>query len=463
MQQNKRRFTRILSLVVVASLGMTLFSGCGFKEDVQTYRVNLEVWGIFDDSDAYTQAFSDYRKINPYVGDIVYRKLSVDTYKQDLLDALAAGKGPDVFMIRNVWLPDFQDKVVAAPDYIVDERTFRNQFVDVVADDFIGSDGKMYGFPLSVDSLALYYNKDLLNAAGIGAPPATWEEFATDAQFLSKVDAFGNITQSGAAMGTSYNINRSTDILTALLLQRGVPLWSKERKEVDLGGRTGEEVLDFYTRFASVSSPLYSWNPRMHYSIDAFYEGQVGMMVNYSWHYATLKRKNAKLNFGVAPLPRFSDSLPRNYANYWGFVVAKNKYYDPSVANAAQQNQLRVHESWQLMKFLALAGAEKKMVLRNGITGNTKEFPLASDPTQMYLEKTQKPAARRDLVEAQKNDPFLGPFAEGNLNAKGWYQFDAEAVEGVLADMINSVNLGQNTIHNALELAQTRISRLMRR
>ena len=41
----------------------------------------------------------------------------------------------------------------------------------MVATDFMGPDKKIYGAPLSVDSLALYYNKDIFTAAGINEIP----------------------------------------------------------------------------------------------------------------------------------------------------------------------------------------------------------------------------------------------------------------------------------------------------
>lgn len=455
------KHTRTLSLLSLVVASAVFLSGCGFKQPTQSYKTKLEIWGSFDDSDAYGDIIGAYRKINPYVEDITYRKLSADTYKQDLLDALAAGKGPDVFLIRNSWLPDFADKVEAAPEYITDERSFRETFVDVVADDFLGPDRKIYGAPLSVNSLALYYNKDLFNAAGITTPPRTWDEFSEDVRKLSKIDAFGNIVQSGAAFGTSYNINRSTDILTALLFQRGLSFWDPVSHDVQLTGQP-EGVADFYTRFASIQSPVYTWNPGMHYSVDAFYETRTAMMINYSWQHSTLKRKNAKLNFGVAPLPQFSDGKPANAANYWGFVVSKNKAFDSSVSDPNTQNKLRIHEAWQLLKYLTFPN-KGTVTLRNGLTGATKDFPMPIDPAKQYLIDTQQPAARRDLLELQKNDPILGPFVEGNLIAKSWYQRNPEAIEGALAEAIHSINTGRGTIRAALEVAQSRINQIMRK
>lgn len=453
-----KKIRKIIASVLVLTSSVML-SGCGFKDNSETYAVKLEVWGVFDDSDAYGNIFSDYRKINPYVKEINYKKFNVDTYKQDLLDALASGKGPDIFLIRNSWMPAFEDKVVAAPATFADERGFREAFADVVASDFMGRDKKIYGAPLSVDSLGLYYNKDIFNAAGILTPPSTWEEFARDAALLNKIDSFGNIIQSGAAMGTAYNINRSTDVLAAMMLQSGVPFESPDGKGIDF--RNGSPALAFYTQFADSQSVNYAWNGSQHYSLDAFYEGQAAMMINYSWQYETLKHKNAKLNIGVAPLPQFAQGVKSNYANYWGYVVAKNKSFGPEVTDTVRQDKLRVHEAWEFLKYLTMPNG-KTMTLYNGVSGTSKEFPIAIDPAQVYLTNTKKPAARRDLIEMQRRDLVFGPFAEGNIIAKNWKQADPEAVESVFAEMIDSVNRGAATVQNALSVAENRAGYLIR-
>lgn len=453
-----------------------LFSGC-FKSNNPQYKVNLEVWGVFDSSDVLDQLAGEYKKINPHVGEIRYRKFTVDSYKKDLIDALASGQGPDIFLINNTWLPSFQDKVEPSSDVILGEKQFRDNFVDVVVNDFL-LNGKIYAVPLSVDSLALYYNKDLLNSQGITSPPKTWEEFNDDVRKLVRIDQFDNITQAGAAVGTAYNINRSTDLLGLLMFQNGVKMVDEGKtgatfdKTINRGSegvKAGENALEFYTQFARKNASIYTWNPRMHYSIDSFYEGTTAMMINYSWHYTTIKNKNSKLNFAVAPVPQLDPENPSNYANYWGFTVSKNKILSQDQKNKAKENgltesnynQIRLVEAWQFIKYLGINN-NKNITLYNGITGNSQAFAIQDDPAEVYLKETAKPAARRDLIEKQKNDPILGPFAYGNLIAKSWYQKDPETTEQILAETINSVNLGEKTIYEALKLASSRITQLMK-
>jgi multiple sugar transport system substrate-binding protein len=464
-----KKFFSLLA-IVLATLSL---SGCIFKKAApENYQVKLEVWGIFDDSDAYTEVLGAYRKINPYVGEINYRKLPLETYKDDLLNALAAGNGPDIFMIRNSWRGAFEDKIAPAPDYLMNEKQYRDTFVDVVANDFINN-GKIYGASLSADSLALYYNKDLFNAAGIVDPPATWEELLNDVSKLNRVDQFGNINQSAVALGTAYNINRSMDLLTVLMFQMGGGILQPSfGKHIEFTDENSRRALEFYTQFARIGSNAYAWNPSLHYSIDTFYEGTLGMMINYSWHFATIKQKNAKLNFAVAPLPQFAGTAPINLANYWGFAVAKNKATEDVPGQTAsqtavkpdseKQNYLRIHEAWQLLNYLTLPHPGNKLTLQNGIAGTTKDFTLSFDPAKKYLEKTQKPAARRDLIEEQKNNLRLAPFATGNLIAKNWYQGNIELVEAIFAEMIDAVNKGEKSVYDALTITTNRVNVLTR-
>lgn len=454
----RKFFVRSLSLCFLVGSVFTL-SGCGLRQRDTSYRMNLEVWGVFDDSDAFQQIVGKYKELNPNIGAITYRKFDVDTYRQDLLDALASGNGPDIFMVRNSWTPAFSDKVVAVPDGLIDERTYRNTFVDTVSDDFISKEGKIIGSALSVDSLALYYNKDLLGAAGIAEAPITWEEFQNDVRLLTQINSFGEIVQSGAALGTAANINRSTDVLSAILLQNGVLVPRGKSNELRLASSSGANALSFYTQFANPTTSLYTWNPAMHYSIDAFYEGTAAMMVNYSWHYETIKRKNSKLNFAVAPLPQPGGAQPFNFPNYWGFVVAKNKTAPEGTSDAAAYSAARIFDAWQFLKYVTFPN-NGTVRLQNPVSGNSKDFQTNFDPAAAYLERTGKPAARRDIVEKQKTDPVLGPFADGNLVARSWRQTDPESIERILGEMITSVNLGESNVQQALSTAEARINRL---
>jgi len=461
----KIKFKPAVSFFLI--LGVLALSGCGCKEsNPKKYRINLEVWGFADDSSVFPEIFENYKKINSNIESIEYKKLSADTYEKELIEAMAAGQGPDVFLLHNTWLPKFQDKIVSAPQEVLNEQKLRKDFVDVVADDFL-SDGKVWAAPLSVDCLGLYYNKDLFNAASITAPPKNWSEFITDVEKLTKIEGNGQISRSGAALGTAYNINRSTDILSMLMLQSGTKMVADDGSinfnQIQMvNGKmisSGENALTFYTDFARSGSSKYSWNRDMHYSIDAFSEGNLGMMFNYSWHVDTIKSKSPKLNFAAVSIPQFAEGIPVNYANYWAYGVAKNKISAKNSTNVT--NDIRAEEAWKFLAYLATK-SETPIEIKRSVAGTTQTANSNYDPASVYAKNTGKPAARRDLIEIQKSDPKIGAFAEGNLIAKSWRQVDPEAIETIFSEMIDKVNRGQLTVHEALETAAARAGQLIR-
>lgn len=426
--------TKLVSLLILPVFFSGLFAGLSPCKEKQPPAATLEFWSVFDDSDVYQPLITEFKTQYPYIT-INYYKKSVSSYEKDLIDALAAGRGPDIFSIHNTWLPKHEDKLAAAPDALITPQKFKEVFVDVAAQDFIDG-GKVYAFPWAVDTLTLFYNKDLLNSAGIVSPPQTWAEFNTDVEKLVRRDAKNNILQAGAALGTARNINRSTDILAALMLQSGAKMVSDDKNyatfEQTISSGVGEsfnpgqQALLYYTNFANPTKRVYTWNQYQHYSLDAFIEGKAAMTLNYAYQIPVIKARSPHLNFGVAALPQISQTGTKvNFANYWGQAVAKNSQYQAY--------------AWQFLAWLA--GAE---------------------PQKKYLAAAQKPSARRDLIEAQKSDETLGIFAEQALSAKSWWEIDSSAIEQIFADMIESVVSGSAAADDALRAASQRVTLLMR-
>ncbi len=418
----------ILIPILIFGLAAT-FPGCKEKGPK---KAELEFWGVFDDSDVFRPLISDFSRGFAQIK-IKYYKKNYQTYEQDLLEAMASGRGPDIFMMHHTWLPRYEDKIIAAPSKLLPLKEFKDSFADVVINDFVKG-SYITAIPLSIDTLALYYNKDIFNNSGIPQPPATWEELLTDVEKTTVKDDRGNIIRGGAALGTARNVNRSTDILSLLMLQSGAQMVNPERtkaifnQSVDFEGERyypGERALEFYTDFANPLKSVYAWNTRMHYSIDAFYEGKVAMMLNYSYHLPTIQARSPYLNFAVAPMPQIKTATQDvNYANYWGLAVSRNS--------------LSSETAWQFIIWLT-----------------------QKENAQKYLYATRKPPARRDLILWQKDDPDLGIFAEQVLTAHSWYQVDNSAIETILADVIESVVLGEATVEDAINKAVSQVTLLM--
>ncbi|KKU82299.1 MAG: hypothetical protein UY09_C0018G0001, partial [Parcubacteria group bacterium GW2011_GWA2_47_8] len=88
-------------------------------------------------------------------------------------------------------------------------------------------------------------------------------------------------------------------------------------------------------------------------------------------------------------------------------------------------------------------------------------FMAQKDITQAYLTKTQRPTARKDLVNWQRSDPYLGVFALQSLTAHSWRQPDNDVVDKLFNEMINAVNLQNKTPQEALEAASKELNLLV--
>ncbi|MCC6563773.1 extracellular solute-binding protein, partial [Candidatus Uhrbacteria bacterium] len=365
----QRFFKRLLGVVVLLSLAG---QGCtrALSPETQTAArpVTLRLWAVIDDFDIYQQAVTAFRRDHPNVS-IDYRRLRIEEYESELLNALAEDRGPDIFLIHNTWTNKYSTKIVPMPrttrtayrvttqglkkettwelrsEPTISLKEFRDSFADAVSYDLLrnvkiaaeGQPGdfqdRPMGVPIGLDTLALYYNKDILNAANIPTPPENWTQFADQVRKITRLDSQGNILQSAAAIGTAYNVERSIDILTALMLQNGTEMATADggpsfhRMPVALQASREEppsyQATTFYTDFANPTKDVYTWNANQPASLDAFIQGRTAFFFGYSYHYDTIRSRAPRLNLGLSQLPQIEGNPAKNVANYWYWAVSK--------------------------------------------------------------------------------------------------------------------------------------------
>ena len=454
------KFKRFISGIMVIS-SLLVLPGCGgptAAEVAATKGVTLNIWRVFDDDSTFKSAMSAYQAIHPNVS-FKYRTLRFDEYEDELIRAFAEGNGPDIFSLHNTWIGKYEDLILPLPTSLtipysevrgtvkketvvtlkeeptLSMRALKTNFLDVVAEDVVRSyqpnpkkeaADVIFGLPLSVDTLALFYNKDLFNAASIAQPPLTWTTFQEDVQKLTSLSAADSITQSGAALGTAENIERSFDILSVLMMQNGTDMTS-DRGTATFGTPDAEKTLPgadavrFYTDFANPLKAVYSWNKDQPSSFDAFTSGKTAMFLGYSYHLPLIRARAPKLNVGIASLPQISEGRTVNFANYWVETVAKST----KSSNWA----------WDFIQFA------------------TKEAQAKT-----YLEKAQKPPALRSLIESQLESEDLSIFASQLLTAKSWYKGDdVQVAEAAFTELINDTLSGIE-IQDAIRTAQNKVN-----
>ena len=448
------RFKFILAISLAGIFLITSGQNCGGpsedKGPSKLTPVNLTYWRVKEDSSSFSDLISGFQQIYPHVS-ITYKQLRPEVYEEELLNAWARDKGPDLFSIPSTWLGKYQDMILPIPlgaeiqmkrevivgtfkkavrvetkiERIYNLMELKKAFVDIVPEEIL-IDGNIYGLPMAMDILALYYNREMLNNAGIVHPPATWPEFIEDVRVLTFQDREGNFIQAGASLGGAENTRYGVDILSLLMLQNETPMVEGgnaafNRPAPSIPGEApyfpGVAALEFYTDFANPLKEIYTWNEDMPDSLDAFTGARCAFFFGYSSDLALIRALGPKLAFDITPVPQISGSLKKvNFANYWLETVSKKTAHP--------------HEAWAFLNYISRAQ-------------NAKSF----------LDKVGYPTAHRDLISQQLKNIELAPFTEGVLTAKTWYHGkNYTLVEEAFKEMIKDVLLGRKeTIKEAVD------------
>ncbi len=432
--------TILLALLLLAGFRCTLFPQKA-KEAVKPVVLNW--WRVTDGPDTVSDIINKFQQQYSHIK-INYQQFRPEEYEQALLEAWAEDRGPDIFSIPNTWLGKYQTKILLMPPKMTLSREvltgtikkeyrvlteqkkgltlpdLKNNFVDVVAKD-VYQNNQVWGLPMSLDTLALYFNRDLLNQAKIVEPPKNWDEFIIDTKLLTLLDSQGRIIQSGVALGTANNIPNAADVLSALMLQNGTTMATSGHAVFNLPSPDdptylpGEEALRFYTDFANPAKETYAWNKDMPEALDAFTQGKTAFYIGYASDLLKIRNTAPTLNFDLTKLPQINGSLKEaNFANYWVETVSKKTKY--------------LNEAWAFVIFATDAQNVKS-----------------------YLDRAKKPTAQRALIKAQLDDFDLEPFASQVLIAESWYQGrNWLAAEKAIKNMINDVAQGRRNVKEAI-------------
>jgi len=442
MEPNKNLFQNLSKpqlivigvIVAVILIFIGIFTGVlpGLKtQEVPPPQMDLVIWGVGDEGEAFDSSLLAYNKLYPNIR-AIYKKIDEANYEQELVNALAAGKGPDIFMVSNSWLPKHSDKMLAMPQDKLSITQLRSLFPEVVEKDFFWKNS-IYALPLYIDTLALFYNQDIFDNYAIALPPADWLQFKNLIPKLRKTDSNGNLERAAAAIGGSEkNIHNASDILSLLMLQAGSEMTTENFTGANFvysknGGQSGTESLDFYTKFADPNDLYYTWNEKMPYSLDAFSQGRAAMIFEYASQVDVLKIKNPFLKIKISSMPQPDTKQEAvNYADYRGLAVSKYAQYPEWV--------------WDLVIYLATNEA----VAEN------------------YLTVSKRPPALRSLIQKYADDPNIGVFAKQALTAKSWLKPDPEKVKAIFSQMVQAVVSKQLDVYEALSQAEREVSDLIR-
>lgn len=414
-----------------AVLALLVFSGVvPLGKSSQDVGGSVEIWGSIP-----------FQTMQPYIDQIANADLTIryvvksaESYESELVNALAAGKGPDLFIMPHEDLLRQSDKVLEIPYTSFPKNEYQLSYIDE-ARLFMTPSG-ITALPLAVDPLVMYTNTYLLSSAFVLEVPEYWDEFIDLAPKITLAEDNGRINMSAVALGSFDNIRNAKAILSTLFLQNENPLvatnasTAKKFSTMNLDQnyfQRMEEALTFYTSFAHIENANYSWNEALPSSRELFIAGDLAFYFGYGSELETISKKNPNLDFTVNIIPQLRAKKRKlSYGSLLGIGVNKQTGNIPGAISVA-----------------------------SSLTGKDIAGPLS--------RALLMAPARRDLLQNTPEEASLNLLYNSAIIAAGWTDPDPSSTTQLFRRMIQDINAGAATISDAVQRSHVELNTILNR
>ena len=398
------RTTKYIAVSLALIVG-AVTSGCGSSEpDSPTdgEQIEIEFWNP-ETEEAVVGAFENviaaYEADNPNVTVNMVTVPWSDIYPK-WQTALQSGNAPDASIGSVAFGASFQEQGVLEPlNDAVDAMGGEEVFADSAASLVELSktdDGDWFTLPLVNNSVVLWYNKPMLEAAGL-EPPTTWEELEAAAQAMTHDDQYGILIPSS----TSQVTNQS---LYSLILSNGGDIVDRDDPDtVTFDSEKSVEALEFYSSLAQYSPPGSGGYDRPEAQA-AMSTGKLGMFIYGSWMQSALDAAGPEVaaQFGAVPVPSNGGA---------GAFMGNLSLF-------AFQGSEHPEETKEFLSYFYDPANYEELVLVNP----TSFFPVLASvqESETYLSN-EKVVANADLIDAIKTSlPDAWIFGLPNPHAGEW-------------------------------------------
>ncbi len=329
-----------------------------------------------------------------------------DQYMDVLRTRLIGGEAADVFFLDAFEAPGLIDAGVLEPleGYVTDEFNI-DDFEEPLIDAF-RRDDELWGLPKDTSTLALFYNKEHFEEAGIDNPPETWDEMEEIAAELTTEDRYGFgivtdlarlyfIAESLGGDVVQDNMANFTDPAVIEALQPIVDM----RNESEIG--------------ASPADIGAEWGG------DMFGTGRASMILEGNWMIEFMEDAFPEVDYGVVEVPVIEDERS---------TMAYTVSYSMNAESEVKE------EAWQLIEFL---------------TGEDGMEIWTS--SGLALPSRQSVAEQLDYAD----DDIYEPFIEGASYATVWADdTNLPIINSNFENQFSSTFLGEQTLQEAMEEAE---------
>ena len=348
-----------------SSSGGTPPPGGGYAGPEAT--ITYAIWGDPAELSSQQAVVDAFQDANPKIT-VEVTVSDWDAYWDKLQTGLAGGAAPDVFAMDGPLFPDYQSR-----DVLLDLKPFIDrdgfdltQLVDQGVAHFTTTDGGQYGLPRDLNTIILFYNKTMFDAAGLAYPDDSWDWaklVEVGKQLTQDQDGDGTVDQWGFYTETTDMEN----YWSSLVWQNGGDIVNADKTATLLGTPEAAGGIQFLQDL--IWKEKIMADPALFAETgDAFEQGKAAMESNGSWLVPTHTAASEELGFtfGMAPLPagpagRFTSVNPTGAVVYQGTK-------SPDAA-------------WEFVKYLASPAAQEQLMLLKASLPVSKEVLAGPYPT----------------------------------------------------------------------------------
>lgn len=300
-------------------------AGGEFTGEYTGPKVSLDYWNGFTGGDGPTmQAMvEDFSKAQKNI-DVRNNTADWADFYQRLPAAVQAGKGPEVGVMHLDQLAtNAARNVIVALDDVAEQ-------IGISEEDFTSAvwgpgiyNGKRYGIPLDVHCLAMFWNQEHFDKAGISDPPtdaASLEEACQALQEAGYQQPFWMPNQWPAHL-----------MFFSLIWQNGGAPYNEDATEATFGSEAGVAALSWMRE--QVDKGYSPGNVDIDAQYLAFKNGKNSITWDGIWQINDLK--SAGMQYGIAAIPTIGDT-PASWANSHHFFMTSQAAEDENLSNASK-------------------------------------------------------------------------------------------------------------------------------
>jgi multiple sugar transport system substrate-binding protein len=249
---------------------------------------------------------------------------------------VASNTVPDVFYLTPDMSSEYikANKVLNLSPYMQRDKVNASDYYTSLLNPFTCKSGQIFGLPKDWNTLGVFYNKQMFQAAGLSAPSDswTWSDMQNDAQKLTKDP---NTTHSVYGI----TLDNITSRWAAFLFADGGTVLNQNGTQATFNSQAGKDSLNFYTSFQKNGSGRRPQEVGSTWSGDAFGKGRSAMALEGGWLIPYLAQTYPNIQYGIAPVPTAPNGKRADliYTNAW----------------AGYANTQHPDAAWQLIKYMA--------------------------------------------------------------------------------------------------------------